>query len=299
MEYMKVSQAAERWGISDRRVRILCEEQKIEGVKRSGRGYLIPVNAVRPIDKRTRRGKHISPEALPILDRIDLKKAGFDSRTPMPAGEYNQMMKEFLISDIYHSCALSGNNFTMEEIKTLINGSVVPGRSLKEHLEIVGHRDAFLYIRNLSQDHQKTTERMIKDIHSLLMIDRPKDKGTYRLAMASIHGCSHQLPSPHLISTQMEELLAELPKSTLHPVESAVLFHLKLESIHPFTDGNGRLGRLLLNLLLMSQGYPAVTIRVEDKKRYIQSFNEYWETGTTIPLLELVGEQMEALFDGC
>lgn len=293
MEYIKVSQAALQWGISDRRVRTLCGEGKIDGVVKKGKGYLIPAQAAKPVDRRTRRGKSISSEALAILDRIDVRKAKTDRR-PLPSpDESGQSLSDSLVFETYHSCALSGNSFSFDETKRLVDGFVVPEKTLKEHLEIVGHRDAFLYARSLSRNHLKLTERMIKQIHSLLMIGCPMDKGAYRLSGLASHNGLPEFAPPRQINRQMEELLAGLGKTTLHPVENAVLFHLRFGMIHPFSDGNGRMGRLLLNLLLINHGYPPATIRLEDQTRYCQAFSDYCKSKTTIPLLQLVEERME------
>ena len=82
MEYISVKQAAERWGLSDRRVRLLCEQQKIEGVIKNGRSYNIPVNAIKPADGRNLRGKIISPEYLSLFTKVDAFKNELNKRRP-------------------------------------------------------------------------------------------------------------------------------------------------------------------------------------------------------------------------
>ena len=102
MEYMKVTQAAEQWGISDRRVRILCQQGKIEGVIQKGRSYLIPCNAVKPIDGRTLRHKTVSEQYLPMLSRIDSIKEQLDQRRPLTTGELQRLQEEFLVEYTYN-----------------------------------------------------------------------------------------------------------------------------------------------------------------------------------------------------
>ena len=97
MEYMKVTQAAEKWGISDRRVRILCQQGKIEGVIQKGRSYLIPCNAVKPVDGRTLRHKAVSEQYWPLFSRIDSLKEQLDQRRPFTAGELQRLQEEFLV----------------------------------------------------------------------------------------------------------------------------------------------------------------------------------------------------------
>lgn len=98
MEYMKVTQAAEQWGISDRRVRILCQQGKIEGVIQKGRSYLIPCNAVKPIDGRTLRHKTVSEQYLPMLSRIDSIKEQLDQRRHLRQVNYSDCRKNFWLN---------------------------------------------------------------------------------------------------------------------------------------------------------------------------------------------------------
>lgn len=97
MEYINVAQAAELWGISDRRVRILCQQGKIEGVIRKGRSYLIPSNAVKPIDGRTLRHKDVSEQYIALFSRIDALKEQLDQRRLLTLGELQRLQEEFLV----------------------------------------------------------------------------------------------------------------------------------------------------------------------------------------------------------
>ena len=115
MEYMSVKQAAERWGISDRRARLLCEQGKIEGVTKQGRSYSIPVNAVKPVDRRTLRGVIIPEEYTALFSRIDGLKAELNKRRPMTQGELKRLQEEFLIEFTYNSNAIEGNTLTLRE----------------------------------------------------------------------------------------------------------------------------------------------------------------------------------------
>ena len=119
MEYMKVTQAAEQWGISDRRVRILCQQGKIEGVIQKGRSYLIPCDAVKPVDGRTLRHKAVSEQYLPLFSRIDSIKEQLDQRRPLTAGELQRLQEEFLIEYTYNSNAIEGNTLTLQETENM------------------------------------------------------------------------------------------------------------------------------------------------------------------------------------
>lgn len=109
MEYMRVAQAAEQWGISDRRVRILCQKGKIEGVIQKGRSYLIPYNAVKPIDGRTLRHKAVSEQYLSLFSRIDSIKEQLSQHHPLTVSELQRLQEEFLVEYTYNSNAIEGN----------------------------------------------------------------------------------------------------------------------------------------------------------------------------------------------
>ena len=273
MEYISVKQAAERWGLSDRRVRLLCEQQKIEGVIKNGRSYNIPINAIKPADGRNLRGKIISPEYLSLFTKVDAFKNELNKRRPLTQGELKRMQEEFLVEFTYNSNAIEGNTLTLRETALVLEGITIDQKPLQDHLETVGHRDAFLYIQQLVTDKIHISEKVIKDIHSLVLIDRPEDKGTYRRIPVKIMGAYHEPPQPYLVPIQMEQLLSDYKNTKYHPIESAALFHLEFEGIHPFIDGNGRTGRLILNLILMQNGYLPINVKFTDRKRYYACFD--------------------------
>lgn len=292
MEYLKVKQIAEQWGISDRRVRVLCEQGKIEGVIRKGRAYLIPAGAVKPIDGRTLRGMEIKSEYAELFMRIDALKAELDKRRPLTQGELQRLRDEFLVEYTYNSNAIEGNTLTLQETALVLEGITIDQKPLKDHLEAVGHRDAFLYIEQLIKDKTPFSERIIKEIHSLVLMDRPEDKGVYRRIPVRIMGAYHEPPQPYLVAPQMEQLVAEFANTNLHPIEAAALFHLKFEGIHPFIDGNGRTGRLILNFTLMQHGYPPINVKFADRKRYYEAFDSYYRDGDAGEMVKMVAENI-------
>lgn len=288
MDYLKVKQVAEQWGISDRRVRVLCEQGKIEGVIRQGRAYLIPACAVKPVDGRTLRGMNIESEYADLFSRIDALKVELDKHRPLTKGELKRLRDEFLVDYTYNSNAIEGNTLTFKETAMVLEGITIDRKPLKDHLEAVGHRDAFLYIEQLIKDKIPFSERVTKEIHSLVLMDRPEDKGVYRRIPVRIMGAYHEPPQPYLVAPQMEQLVAEFANTKLHPIEAAVLFHLKFEGIHPFIDGNGRTGRLILNFTLMQHGYPPINVKFADRIRYYEAFDSYYRDGDAGAMVALV-----------
>lgn len=297
MDYIRVKQAAEQWKISERRVRVLCEQGKIENVIKDGRVYLIPENAVKPPDGRNMRGKKIPPEYAALFARIDAKRESIRSLRPFSHSEIKRLREEFLIEYTYSSNAIEGNTLTLKETAMALEGLTIDRKPLKDHLEAVGHKDAFLYLEKLIAAKAAFSEKTIKELHSLVLMDRPEDKGVYRRIPVRIMGAYQEPPQPYLVPQQMEDLIAGFSKTKAHPIESTALFHLKFEGIHPFIDGNGRTGRLLLNFTLMQNGYPPINVKFSDKKRYYECFESYFKDGATEPMIRLIAGYLEERLD--
>lgn len=296
MEYMSVKQAAKRWGLSDRRVRVLCEHGRIEGALKQGRSYQIPIVAIRPVDGRSLRGKIIPQEYTALFARVDSLKTELNRYRPLTQGELKRLQNEFLIEFTYNSNAIEGNTLTLHETALVLEGVTIDRKPLKDHLEAVGHRDAFLYIQQLIADKALISEKAIKDIHSLVLMDRPDDKGIYRRIPVKIMGAYQEPPQPYLVPEQMEQLIIGQKgkrETKCHPIEKAAFFHLEFEGIHPFIDGNGRTGRLILNLMLMQQGYPPVDVKFSDRKRYYDCFDIYYRDKSAASMVMMVAEYLE------
>lgn len=268
--YMSVKQAAEKWGISDRRVRILCSEGKIPGVTRQGRSWKIPEDAKKPED-----GRYRSAESL--LEMIDRKKAELDSRRPLTEGEVERLTEEFVVEYTYNSNAIEGNTLTLRETDMVLRGLTIDQKPLKDHMEAVGHKEAFYFVRDLVKEQVPLSERVIKQIHYLVLADKKEDRGVYRKIPVRIMGAKHEPVQPYLIQPKMEQLLETYRNSTGHIVPRLARFHIEFEGIHPFIDGNGRTGRLLVNLELMKAGYPPIDVKFTDRIAYYNAFDEYYE----------------------
>ena len=284
MEYMNVAKAAELWGICDRRVRVLCKEGRIDGVIRQGKAYMIPVGAEKPEDKRIGTKGDYSD----LLRELEQMKDELDRRRPLTRGELQRLRDEFLVEYTYDSNAIEGNTLTLQETALVLEGITIDKKPLKDHLEAVGHRDAFLYVQDLVRDKVPFSEFVIKQIHTLVLMDRPEDRGVYRRIPVQILGAFHVPTEPILIAEQMEKLVRQTKADKKHPIEKAALFHLKFEGIHPFVDGNGRTGRLILNLMLMQAGYPPINLKYADRRRYYEAFDAYYRDHDTGAMMRIV-----------
>lgn len=266
--FMSVNEAAKKWGISDRRVRILCSEGKISGAYRQGRAWKIPVDAVKPAD-----GRYKSSESL--LEMIDRKKIELDSRRPLTEGEVARLNEEFTVEFTYNSNAIEGNTLTLRETDLVLRGLTIDRKPLKDHMEAVGHKEAFDYVRELVKEQVPMSESIIKQIHYLVLADKKDDRGVYRRVPVHIMGAQHEPVQPYLIQPKMEQLMIDYGSSTEHIITKLARFHIEFEGIHPFIDGNGRTGRLLVNLELMKAGFPPIDIKFTNRLAYYNAFDAY------------------------
>ena len=266
--FMTVKQAAEKWEISDRRVRTLCAEGKITGAYQEGRGWKIPIVAEKPADGRYKAKEN-------LLSQIDRKKRELDTRRPLTEGELERLNEEFVVEYTYNSNAIEGNTLTLRETDLVLRGLTVDSKPLKDHLEAVGHKDAFDFVRELVKENVPLSEHNIKQIHYLVLADKKQDRGVYRRVPVHIMGAHHEPAQPYLIEPKMEQLLQEYKDDTEHIITKLARFHIEFEGIHPFIDGNGRTGRLLVNLELMKAGYPPIDIKFKDRMKYYDAFDAY------------------------
>lgn len=290
VKYIKTSQAAEKWGISSRRVRVLCSQGKIEGAIQKGKLYMIPENAPKPADGRVKYN---------ILADIEAKKARLSEVRPLTAGEVERLREEFMVEFTYNSNAIEGNTLTLKETAMALEGMTVDQKPLKDHLEAIGHRDAFLYVQDIANKDIQLSENVIKNIHALVLINRPEDKGTYRRIPVRIMGAYTEPLQPYMVQSAMEGLLIENKKraETMNIIERIARFHLEFEGIHPFIDGNGRTGRLILNLDLIRNGYPPINVKFTDRKRYYEAFDAYYRDNDATSMISLIAEYVNEKLD--
>ncbi len=292
MKYLKVSEAATKWGISARRVRLLCEQGRIAGVERKGNLYMIPEDAEQPVDARTYVKKSLKKSYYPILEQINALKKTLDSCRPLTPSEVDAIKEVFLVEHTYDSNAIEGNTLTLQETALVLQGITIDKKPLKDHLEAVGYKEAFQYVEELAKQDKDLSEFDIKSIHNLVLADRPEDRGTFRRVNVRIAGALTNPVQPYLIAPKIEELLYNYKEwtATMHIIERVANFHLHFENIHPFIDGNGRTGRLIMNLQLIKEGLPAINIKFADRKKYYDAFDEYSRTGSSEAMIKLVGE---------
>ena len=231
-----------------------------------------------------------------LLERIERKKSQLDALRPLPAAVVNRLREQILVEWIYNSNAIEGSTVTLQETRLILEtGLTIGGKTLREHFEVTNHRDAILYVEQLVADREKLTPFHVRQIHKLVLskID-DASAGNYRATQVHIAGARHIPPEAWEVSIQMTEWgkwLAKVEKS-MHPVILAASAHHRLVKIHPFIDGNGRTARLVMNLILMQNGYPPTVILRTDRQSYYRVLS-LADDGKEKSLINFVGKSVE------
>ena len=288
--FMTVKEASTKWGISDRRIRVLCAEGKISGAIKEGKTWKFPVDTVKPIDRRYRSNES-------LLTLIEKKKKELDNRRELTEGEIERLNEEFTVEYTYNSNAIEGNTLTLRETDLVLRGLTIDRKPLKDHMEAVGHKEAFEFVSELVKQNEPLSERIIKQIHFLVLVGNKDDRGVYRKVPVRIMGAKHEPVQPYMIEPKMEELLKSFMEGKEHIITKLARFHIEFEGIHPFIDGNGRTGRLLVNLELMKAGYPPIDIKFTDRMEYYKAFDEYHENHNLYAMEHLFASYVNSRFD--
>jgi len=207
-----------------------------------------------------------------ILAEIARKKAELDRLRPVSHAALRQLQKYYDVELTYTSNAIEGNTLTLRETAEVIeHGITVGGKKLKDHLEAVDHYDAVLWMRELAMRPVPISENIVRELHRRIVArSEPEIAGVYSPHRRRIAGSPVVFPNPLKIPELMHEFGAWLEQAPLTPA-SAFDAHFRLTAIHPFSDGNGRTARLLMNLLLLRGGYVPVAVRPEDRAIYLEA----------------------------
>lgn len=236
-----------------------------------------------------------------MFKEVDNKKEKIDQKRPLPKYTVGSLRENFLLMWTYNSNAIEGNTLTLSETKVVLeDGITIGGKTLKEHLEVINHKEAILYVEEIVKKNEPLSEWQIKSIHRLILkgID-DEYAGVYRKERVIISGAEHMPPEPIALSGEMERLINWYSGEGqgLHSIERAARLHTDFVKIHPFIDGNGRTARLLLNLELMKAGYPPVIIRNKDRARYYSSLDKACTIGDYDQFISLVVESLNRSLD--
>lgn len=233
-----------------------------------------------------------------LYKRIKEKLKRLNSLRPLPPSAIQKLKEQFEIELTYHSDSIEGNKLTEKETFWVIKeGITIKGKPLKDHLEAIGHQEAIDYIYSLIKQKKEKifTGHNLRMIHQLIMkrVD-PDWAGRYRTGPVKITGSKHIPPSasdvPHLIKDFIS--LVKNNPQRLTPVELSALAHFKIANIHPFFDGNGRLARLFMNIILLRAGFPIAVILRFDRAKYYR-FLSLADKGKLKPFVNFIARTVE------
>ena len=229
--------------------------------------------------------------------RILAKKRRLEKHRPLSESLVKRLHDNMEIAYTYNSNAIEGNTLSLGETRMIIReGLTVRGKSLIEHLEAKNHPQAIAYIENIVN--KQLEEPNIREIHNILFSGLCENPGNYRNAQVYIEGSDYVPPPAFEVPGLVKELVDWLKGNPdeLRPIELSAIFHYRLVAIHPFDDGNGRVCRLLLNLLLIQKGYPFTVIKTVDKQKYYYCLHKA-DAGNLIPLVNFVARCVEQSLD--
>ena len=249
-----------------------------------------------------------------LLQRIDQRKAGVDALRPFTPEQEGRIMQKFRLDWNYHSNAIEGNSLTYgETIAFLMEGLTAKGKPFKDHLDIKGHNEGIDYLMQLIKNRDQLSEKIIRELHAMILvepysnpaqtpdgqkIEKVVTLGKYKTQPNHVKtptGEIHYYATPEETPAKMTDLVDWLrghqQKNDLHPLILAATFHYRFVAIHPFDDGNGRMSRLLMNLLLMQYGYPPVVIKQQDRQAYYYVLRQA-DAGELNTFIEYIGENL-------
>lgn len=211
------------------------------------------------------------------IEKIDELLQKISGRRPLLLGEKRELQKSLLVEFTYNSNAIEGNTLTRSETKIILeDGLTVGGKTIRELDEARNHNKCFSYLEKFLKEKREIDEQVILDLHYLVLQNIDEEHaGKYRTVQVFISGDTGLPPKASDLPQEMSAFFEwyNESKNVLHPVDLAAQFHYKLVKIHPFIDGNGRLVRLCVNLILMSKGYLMVIIPMVRRAEYISALN--------------------------
>lgn len=207
-----------------------------------------------------------------ILKEIDILKAKLDV---FPQNDLFKIAKSFELEYTFETNRIEGNTMTLRETEMVINeGLTISGKSMREHLEAINHQEAIRFIKDLQQKNGSFSERDLLSIHNLILRGiNPESAGCYRKPKIADDKNHTIPPEPSMITKEIEEYFFwyEINKNKLHPIILAAEMHIRLLKIHPFSDGNGKTSRLVMNLILLQKGYLIANIKGDNENKMYYS----------------------------
>ena len=227
-----------------------------------------------------------------VLNTIDRLKSELDELRPLPPDVAARVEQKLRIESNYHSNAVEGNSLTLGETRSLIlHGLTARGKPMRDHLDIQGHDDAVKAIERAVKEEQQLTEVFVRNLHRVLLKEPYENEaigpdgrrttrlitpGEYKTTPNNVRtstGETYHFTPPEQVKPAMSDLIdwyRNREAAGEHPIITAAAVHYRFVRIHPFDDGNGRMARLLMNLLLIRHGYTVAIVQSGQRARYLQ-----------------------------
>jgi cell filamentation protein, protein adenylyltransferase len=254
-----------------------------------------------------------------IIQKIDQLNTDLDKFRPLTDDQLARLNQKLRLDWNYHSNHIEGNSLTYGETKSLLLwGITAQNKPISDHLEIKGHNEAVEFLMSVVRNDEQydISENNIRQLHQLIL---PKDSfskamtedgietrkkitpGKYKTQPNNVRTSTGDLfafTSPEDTPAKMQELVEWYKKAKkdkkLHPIALATAFHYRFVRIHPFDDGNGRMARILMNLIIMQNGFPPAIIHTERKDEYLLALEHADQAGDIEQFTEFVGEAVVA-----
>jgi Fic family protein len=240
------------------------------------------------------------------IDRINELQAQIETMRPIKPEYIARIFQKYRLEWNYNSNSIEGNSLNYgETVAFIMEGLTAKGKPLKDHLDIKGHNEAIDFLLDMQKKGSELMERDIRSLHEMILVEPYQSKaltadgqnttktirlGVYKSSpnhVVTKTGETHFYASPEETPALMQELMEWYRESlpTMHPLILSAIFHHRFVNIHPFDDGNGRMSRLLSNLILMQAGFPPVVVRQDGKGEYYGVLSQA-DAGIMEPLVE-------------
>lgn len=185
----------------------------------------------------------------------------------IPNSAKENELHEIALAFTYNTNAIEGSTITLEEARQILDDKIAPNKPLREIKETESHATAFLQMLNTEE---KLSEKLLRQWHETIFKEtKPDVAGRFRVYAVRVG--PYVAPDWRNVEKLMKQLIAFVNESNLNSVEMAARGHYMFEKIHPFGDGNGRVGRLLMNYILWKNGYPMLVIEYNKRKSYYKA----------------------------
>ena len=234
-----------------------------------------------------------------MLEAIDVDKARLDAARPLSPPALASLQERLRLEWTPDANATELHTLPQREIQVVLDHMTMDGKSLPQHCETMGHRDAMRYFEELVANNEPVSAWQIRSMHNIVLKRRPGEEACrYRHVNVAIAGARTMPPDFLDVPAELAALVEwRATVESMHPVARAAELHTRFVRIHPFVDGNGRTGRLLLNVELMKSGYPPAVIRREDRAAYCALLDDACASHDYTGIARLIAESVQRSCD--